>query len=263
MNPLWLNPGPQGSQRLTRPPLSNPSSHPPRPVSAAPPPGAGFQAPGRQAGAPRPTRRHQKPVPPIPGPNVGLNVGLYVLFKVGKNPITHIDACIHNTDPLFFDELKRVYKRERGWLRERFSIWRYHHCNFDKVIDSLCSTAKTKLTESSIYDHGTTSSALNQPEHEQATSFLAHRTTSTTTLSVGPALMVRRPSRNGNSATCTAHAAGYVAGGSASHTSATLLPTFIVLPLISANPQMHLCNGSLNVRRSGTFLRTIVVRHGD
>jgi hypothetical protein len=141
MNSVSLNPGSQGSQQSTRPPLSNPTHQPSRPVNV-PPSGASFQAPGRQTGAPRPTRRHQRPVPPIPAPNVGLNIGLHVLFKVGKNPITHIDAGIHNTDPLFFDELKRVYKRERGWSREWFSIWRYHHCNFDKVIDSLCSTTR-------------------------------------------------------------------------------------------------------------------------
>jgi hypothetical protein len=34
---------------------------------------------------------------------------------------------------LFFNELKRIYQKETGWFKRHFSIWRYHHCNFDRV----------------------------------------------------------------------------------------------------------------------------------
>jgi hypothetical protein len=128
----------EGPQQLTPSP-SDSAPQIPQQVNVLPQ-GAAFHTPSRQAN-PRPTRRYQRPVRPDSSQDEDLNFGSYVLFKVGNNPITHIDAGIHNTDPLFSDELKRVYKSERGWLREWLSIWRYHHCNFDKVIDPLYITA--------------------------------------------------------------------------------------------------------------------------
>jgi hypothetical protein len=66
-----------------------------------------------------------------------------VLFNV-RNKITHIDVKIYHNDLLFFGELKRVDEEERGMLRKWFSIWTYHHCNFDNVIDLNC-----RITEGS------------------------------------------------------------------------------------------------------------------
>lgn len=47
--------------------------------------------------------------------------------------LRHIDAAIYNTDCLFFAELKKTYLSEKWALAKWFSIWRYHHCNFDLV----------------------------------------------------------------------------------------------------------------------------------
>ena len=47
--------------------------------------------------------------------------------------LAQIDTLKHNEDEIFFQSLKKEYRRLRGILRYWFSIWRLRHCDFVKV----------------------------------------------------------------------------------------------------------------------------------
>jgi hypothetical protein len=94
----------------------------------------GSGASGPYSNTARSPRRHRQPNTQPQRPNVRLSSGSWVLFKP-RGKIVHINVMNFLTDQLFFDELKREDQHARGWVKESLSIWRYHHCNFDKVFD--------------------------------------------------------------------------------------------------------------------------------
>ena len=47
--------------------------------------------------------------------------------------LAQIDTLKHNEDEIFFQSLKKEYRKLRGVLRYWFSIWQLKHCDFVKV----------------------------------------------------------------------------------------------------------------------------------
>lgn len=71
--------------------------------------------------------------------------GPFLIFMPKEPLICHIDTSLYNSDIAILDEIKRLYGCETGFIKRHLSIFRYHHCNFDRV-RRICHINKNTST---------------------------------------------------------------------------------------------------------------------
>ncbi|KAK0110693.1 hypothetical protein ONS96_002294 [Cadophora gregata f. sp. sojae] len=122
-----------------------------------------------QLGPPGPSR----PVasPPAAGPSVSggqgvqlnINTGtisdLFVLFGIRGSrrtlDLAQIDVSKNKEDRIFFQDLRREYRQQRGFWRYWFSVWKLRHCDFVKFekirANRIISNEKPDLPVNHLY----------------------------------------------------------------------------------------------------------------